>query len=202
MRAFFRRTGFLHRVALGTPFGLIITQSRETPGRSGVDHDRRAARITLRSPLSGWPQLQQVVNRAQNSPFTAHLGQTTQRKLPEAQHLLQLAEDRLDDPLPLHILRAAFLRPQLPRHPLLRRKIPRDPTARCLGNLLVMLQSLGRHIGIDPTGTRQLPRYSPRCSSPCPSRPHRWLAPPRRPSDLPVSGRSSEPPAAYRSFAG
>src|SRR3954471_20090510 len=64
--------------------------------------------------LTGSPQLQQVVNRAHQPPLTAHLRQTTQRKLSEAQHLLQLPEDRLDDPLPLRIHGSAFLRPQLP----------------------------------------------------------------------------------------
>src|SRR5579863_2970946 len=110
-------------------------------GRSGSITTALRLRSSCDCRLTGSPQLQQVVNRAQNPPLTAHLGQTTQRKLPEAQHLLQLAEDRLDDPLPLRIFRATFLRPQLPRHPLLRRKIPRYPTARRLGNLLMMLQS-------------------------------------------------------------
>src|SRR4051794_34843985 len=112
-RAVFRRTGFLHMVALGDV-------ARSDPYPEWPDSGRFGSITTalrLRSPcdprLTGSPQLQQVVNRAQNPPLTAHLGQPAQRELTEAQHLLQLAEDRLDDPLPLRVHRAALLRPQL-----------------------------------------------------------------------------------------
>src|SRR5262245_39932096 len=71
------------------------------------------SRLTRHRRLFGSPQLQQVVNCAQQPPLTPHRSQTTQRKLAEPQHLLQLAEDRLDDPFAFRIHGAAFLRPQL-----------------------------------------------------------------------------------------
>ena len=63
-------------------------------------------------------QLENVVRRAHQRPFTLHLVESAQQELPEAAGLFDLANDRFDDPFPGGIDGGPGLRVQLAGHPL------------------------------------------------------------------------------------
>jgi hypothetical protein len=83
----------------------------------------------------------------------AHRRQASRRGLPEPQHLLQLAEGRLDHPLPHRVQLPALLRPELSRPPSLRRQVLGDPASGCRRHLLVVPHPAD--------GARQRPAFFP-----------------------------------------
>src|SRR6266536_2807598 len=72
--------------------------------------------------VSGWPsdaeaiQLENVVRRAHQRPFTLHLLESSQQELPEATGLFDLADHWFDDPFARGIHGRAGLRMQFAGH--------------------------------------------------------------------------------------
>src|SRR6266545_859445 len=62
-------------------------------------------------------ELENVVRRADQRPFTLHLVDSTQQELPEAASLLDLSDHRFHEPFARGIDRGARLRVQLTGHP-------------------------------------------------------------------------------------
>src|SRR4051812_18164345 len=102
-------------------------------GQDPPGSPRKAALRSIRFPddrdfdypaLASFRSFRQSFNRSctaaieRHSPL--HLRRTSHREPPESQHLSPLPEDRLDHPPSLRVLLSTLLRPQLPRHSLLR----------------------------------------------------------------------------------
>src|SRR5919197_3374240 len=69
-----------------------------------------------------WPseaeaiELQDIVRRTHEGPLTLHLLEPPQKELPEAARVLDLSDDRLDDPFARRVDSRAGLRQQLASH--------------------------------------------------------------------------------------
>ena len=83
-------------------------------------------------------QLENVVRRAHERPFTLHLLESTQQELPEAARLLDLADHGFDDAFAGGIDGRAGLRMQLARHAVDDRGVLRKGTVRTRPRPLAM----------------------------------------------------------------
>src|SRR5262245_41106360 len=92
-------------------------------------------------------QLENVVRRAYQRPFPLDLLEATQQELPEAARVLDLADDRFDDPFARGIDGGAGLRLQLASHPVHDRRGLRQRTARTGAGPLAMFLFSRRDIG-------------------------------------------------------
>src|SRR3990172_3948487 len=91
----------------------------------------------------GSVQLQQVVDRADHRPLLFHPLQAASQKLSEATRVFDLPEDRLRENLAPRVGGTTTDRQQLPRHPLLGRKILGRPAPWRRWQRVAVLAPLG-----------------------------------------------------------
>src|SRR6188508_295075 len=84
---------------------------------ASVSRTRSSPRSESASSHAEAIQLENVVRRTHQRPFTLHLLESPQQELPKATRLLDLSDDRLDDPFARCIDGGAGLREQLAGHP-------------------------------------------------------------------------------------
>src|SRR5512134_1024309 len=111
----------------------VVARSDWCPARVA----RRRSAFAFRSSIAS-VQLQNVVGRAHERPFTLHLLKPTQQKLSEASRLLDLPNHRFDDRLARRIHGRASLRVQLAGHPIDDRGGRRQGAARTGAGALAM----------------------------------------------------------------
>src|ERR1700693_486593 len=104
-------------------------------------------------PSNGEPiQLENVVRRAHQRPFTLHLLESPQQELSETTGVLDLPNDRFDDPFARGIDRRASLNMQLAGHPVEDRGGLRQWAARTRPRPLAMFLLPRRDIRVDGRG--------------------------------------------------
>src|SRR5439155_24324887 len=87
-------------------------------GAMAVRASARGERHSISPSQTEAIELENVVRRAHQRPFTLHLLESTQQELPETTSLLDLADHWFDDALARGIDRRAGLRVQLAGHPI------------------------------------------------------------------------------------
>src|SRR6266550_851656 len=126
---------------------LVMATPDWLPARAASQRSAVAFRSSIESM-----QLQNVVGRADERPFTLHLLEPTQQELPEAPRLLDLANHRFDDRFARRVDGRAGLRLQLAGHAVDPRRRPWQRTAgtgsRSAGSLAMGLLPR-RDVGID-----------------------------------------------------